>query len=69
MMAACIPTLRVLFRETRLPTSQAYKLSNGYSLKGSRSDGGIKGSRLADEPTPSESETKFRVVETIEEAR
>lgn len=65
MMAACIPTLRVLFRDTRLPTSQAYKLSNGYSFKESRTDGGIKGSRLADKPTPSESETKFREVETM----
>lgn len=69
MMAACIPTLRVLFRETQLPTSQAYKLSNGYSFKGSRTNGGIKDSRLADEPTPSESTAKFRVVETMEDER
>jgi len=60
MMAACIPTLRILFRETRQATSQAYKLSNGYSFKGSGANRGMKGSRVADEPTPRESETRLR---------
>ncbi|KAK0625877.1 hypothetical protein B0T14DRAFT_599372 [Immersiella caudata] len=45
MMAACIPTLRVLVRERRLATSQAYRLgnnsnSNGYPFKGSKSGRG-----------------------------
>jgi hypothetical protein len=47
-MAACIPTLRVLVRETRTPTFKSYKLSDfNFSFKAPLSSAGRRESRGA----------------------
>ena len=65
-MAACIPTLRVLFRETRLATPHAYKLSH-MSYKISRGGKESKSIRIADEATLGASQIRWPRAEVVED--
>jgi len=47
MMAAYISPLHILVGATRLPASQAYKLLDGYSFKGTRTDEGVSSNDAA----------------------
>jgi len=66
MIAACIPTLRMLFREARHTTPQAYKLSH-MSYKISRGGVESKGTRIADEATLGGSQVRWLRVEVVED--